>query len=81
MNLTGPMMIVLARAVERGGVVAGTGGDGKGSTERNSPSAMRALERRGLVTLHLSPDGGMACRPTDAGRAVAAQWTPPAKIA
>ena len=51
------------------GVCAGTMVLG-GRLERVNAGTLRALDRRRLVALSLSPDGGMMARLTDAGRAL-----------
>lgn len=60
--LTDEMTRVLTLVVERGALVAGKG-EHKGRVERISATTLKALERRGLVTLHIGPDGGMMARP------------------
>jgi hypothetical protein len=51
----------VALAHENGAVYPGTNVF-KGAVYRVNVSTIRALERRGLLTTHLSPDGGMMAR-------------------
>lgn len=69
--LTSAMLDALDIAVDFGAAVAGAQADPRvsyrGSLLRIHASALRALERRGYVTLHISPDGRKMARPTEAG--------------
>lgn len=67
MKLSQPMILALQRAIKSGAVFAGTGASERGAVERHSAKALQGLERRGLLTLHISPDGGTMGRPTAAG--------------
>lgn len=51
----------MTRILRDGFVYAGTNTH-KGRVERTAASTLRALERKGLVVLSLSPDGGMMAR-------------------
>lgn len=66
----------LAIAHAAGAVVAGYQIE-RGSRTRVQASTIQSLARQGLVTLDISPDGGMQGRLTEAGRAaIAAQAVP-----
>jgi hypothetical protein len=58
-------------------VCAGASCDERGSRTFHAASTLRALERRGFVSVQLSPDGGMMARITDAGRAALAPEVKP----
>lgn len=67
-KLTENMVFVLRRAGAHGGVVAGQTVDRLGRIERNNPSVILALARRGLLKTKIGPDGGMAADLTEEGR-------------
>lgn len=69
-TLTEAMEIALRRALSDGMVVACRRYVTRAArVERGTPaSVLRALQRRGLVTLHIHQDGNMSARLTDAGR-------------
>ena len=56
-----------------GCVFAGRSVTRRGSVFEVAASTIRALERRGLVTTSISPDGGVMATITDAGRAALAE--------
>lgn len=70
-TLTDGMLNALRYCVEDGNgfVPAGRTATRKGSVRVFAASTLRALAARGLVTLDLTPDGGMGATITDAGRA------------
>ena len=73
-DLTPRMVTALRIASEKVKVSAGLDVTPSGQSVRIAASTLRALEQRGLVTLCLSSDGGMAARLTEDGVRSAAAW-------
>lgn len=61
-------------AAENGCVFAGENVTSRGSCFQVAASTLRALERRGFLTVQISPDGGMMGRPTFNGVA-SSRWS------
>ncbi len=64
---------VLAIAARDGAVIAGKS-EHRGAVERVSASTIQSLAADGLVTLGLSPDGGVMGRLTEAGIELAKKY-------
>ncbi len=62
------MLVALRIAGQKRDVCAGLDFDHVGRSARIYASSLRALARRGLVTLHIGTEGGMAASITEAGR-------------
>lgn len=61
--MTTAMQKAINMAKAQGGyIIAGHSVSAKGSTVRVSASTLRALAKRGVMTLHIGPDGGMMGR-------------------
>ena len=63
-NMTETMLVALATSIRQRAIFAGRG---RRMSVVFPASVLRALYRRGLVTLHVSPDGGMMAFPTKEG--------------
>jgi len=62
-ELTPKMQQILDLVTKRGGMFAGHDVDDRGWQINVPASTLRALEKRGLITLSISPDGGMMALP------------------
>lgn len=67
--MTNAQIVALQAASESGAVCAGYNTRRNGSRFYVAYPTLRALHRRGLLALVISPDGGVMGRITDAGRA------------
>jgi hypothetical protein len=67
MKITANMEQALMEARASGVVHAGKSVDWRGRTSRHAASTLRALAQRGLLSLAISPDGGMMGRLTEDG--------------
>lgn len=61
--------LVRARIAEDGAVFAGNNVSRKGCVENISASTLRSMERAGLVTIRMSPDGRLMAVPREIPRA------------